>query len=83
MNNTTDIGAVIAATGTSTRVPDKNIRPFGDTNLLELKINQLLQLEGCAGPYVNSEDENILDIADMAGAIPIVRDPFIQQVKYP
>ena len=83
MNNTTDIGAVIAAKGTSTRVPDKNIRPFGDTNLLELKINQLLQLEGCAGPYVNSEDENILDIADMAGAIPIVRDPFYSTSEIP
>ena len=44
MNNTTDIGAIIAAKGTSTRVPDKNIRPFGDTNLLELKINQFLKL---------------------------------------
>ena len=83
MNNTTDIGAIIAAKGTSTRVPDKNIRPFGDTNLLELKINQLLQLEGLGGVYVNSEDENILDIADKVGATTIVRDPFYSTSEIP
>ena len=83
MNNTTDIGVIIAAKGTSTRVPDKNIRSFGDTNLLELKINQLLQLDGLGGVYVNSEDENILDIADKAGATTIVRDPFYSTSEIP
>ena len=83
MNNTTDIGAIIAAKGTSTRVPDKNIRPFGDTNLLELKINQLLQLDGLGGVYINSESESILDIADKAGATTIVRDPFYSTNEIP
>ena len=69
-----DIGAVIAARGGSVRVPDKNIKPFGDTNLLEHKINQLRQLSGLSGIYVSSDSEKILNIADNSGAYSIDRD---------
>jgi CMP-N,N'-diacetyllegionaminic acid synthase len=70
-----DIGAVIAARGGSVRVPNKNIKSFGDTNLLEHKINQLRELDGLSGIYVSSDCEKILNIADKSGACSMVRDP--------
>ena len=63
-----DIAAVIAAKGTSMRVPNKNIKPFGNTNLLEHKINQLQQVNGLKNIYVNSESDSILKVASSAGA---------------
>ncbi len=70
-----DIAAVIAARGGSVRIPNKNIKKFGDTNLLEHKINQLKCLKGLNGIYVSSDSARILDIADKSGAHPIIRDP--------
>ena len=67
-----DIGGIIACKGNSRRVPNKNIRKFGDSSLLEIKINQLKKFLDKV--YVNSEDDKILEIAANAGAIPIKRD---------
>ena len=44
MNKT--ITAVIPVKGNSTRLPNKNILPFGDSNLLQHKIEQLKHVEG-------------------------------------
>ena len=40
------ITAVIPIRSGSQRVKDKNLRPFGDTTLMELKIQNLLQVPG-------------------------------------
>ena len=71
-----DIAAVIAAKGTSMRVPNKNIKPFGSTNLLEHKINQLQQVDVLKNIYINSESDNILKVASSAGAQIIKRDSY-------
>ena len=41
------ITAVIPIRSGSQRVRDKNLRPFADTNLMELKIKNLLQVLKC------------------------------------
>lgn len=69
-----DIGVVIAAKGNSVRVPNKNIRPFGDSSLLEHKLLQLQQLEGVKNIYVNSDCDTILNVASQNGAKVIKRD---------
>lgn len=68
-----DIVGLIACRGGSVRVPNKNIKNFSGSSLLEIKINQLLQL--VPKVYVNSDSKDILEIADKLGAIPVLRNP--------
>ena len=63
MNSKNKITAVVAVKGDSERVPKKNLRPFGDTSLLELKLNQLIELETIDKIIVSSESETALNIA--------------------
>lgn len=72
-----DICALIMARGGSKRVPDKNIRQFGNdssNNLLKHKIECLKQVDGLDAIYVNSESKKILTLAEGYGAVPIERD---------
>lgn len=70
------VAALIAARSGSVRVQNKNIRPFAGSTLLEVKINQLKRLSNIDEIIVNSNDEEILSIAEKCGAIPVVRDPY-------
>lgn len=54
---------------------NKNLRPFADSNLLEIKIRQLLAVPELAGVHVSSENKAMLDAAERAGAIVHERDP--------
>lgn len=67
--------ALVAAKGSSERVPRKNIRPFHDTNLLELKLNQLKRVKNLNKIIVSSEDEEVLNIARKMNVDIHVRDP--------
>lgn len=67
-----DIAGLIACRGGSMRVPNKNIKVFGNSSLLEIKINQLKNF--LSKIYVNSDSDEILEIAERNGAIPIKRD---------
>ncbi len=68
-----DIAALIAVRGGSKRVPEKNVRKFADSNLLEIKIRQAMTLENISGVYVSSDDRRMLAMADELAAIPLVR----------
>ena len=54
---------LIAVKGTSARIHKKNIRPFYDTNLLQLKLDQLKKVKNIDEIIVSSESEECLDIA--------------------
>ena len=47
----------------STRVPHKNISPFSDTNLLQLKLILLKQLDGITDIIVSTDCETSANIA--------------------
>ena len=66
------IVALVAARGGSERVPGKNIRPFADSTLLDMKLAQLIRLRGIDDVVVSSEDDSILMIAHKhgCGALP-------------
>ena len=49
------ITAIIPVKGNSTRLPNKNILPFADSNLLIHKIRQLKQVEGITEIIVSSD----------------------------
>ncbi|RHK91526.1 cytidylyltransferase [Bacteroides xylanisolvens] len=70
------IKALIAARSGSVRVENKNIRPFAESTLLEIKIDQLKRLSNLDGVVVNSNDCEILSIAEKKGVEVIKREPY-------
>ena len=56
--------ALIPVKGNSERVIKKNIRPFADTNLLELKLNQIIESKSVDKIIVSSESSEVLDYAN-------------------
>jgi N-acylneuraminate cytidylyltransferase len=69
-----EIVALIPVKGSSERVKSKNIRPFHDTSLYELKLDQLKKVKGFTNVVVSSEDERMLEIAKENGFETHVRD---------
>lgn len=64
MINNQTITAVIPVRAGSKRLPNKNILPFGNTNLLVHKIRQLLQVPFLDFIMVSSDSEEMLAMAD-------------------
>ena len=56
------VTAVIPIRSGSQRVKDKNLRRFGDTTLMELKIKHLLQVPELDRVIVNTNSEEAIDI---------------------
>lgn len=54
------ITAVVPVKGNSSRLKNKNILPFGDSNLLLHKIRQLKQVEGISEIIVSSDSDEML-----------------------
>lgn len=69
------ITAIIPIRSGSKRCQKKSIRPFGNTSLLELRINTLKKVKGIDRIQVNSESDEILDIAKRLGVETFKRDP--------
>lgn len=58
------ITAVIPIRTGSQRVKDKNLRSFGNTNLMELKIKALLQVPELTSIVVNTNSEEAIGIVN-------------------
>ena len=58
------ITAVIPVRKGSQRVPNKNLRAFADTTLLELKIQTLLQVPEIDEIVVNTDSEEAIGIVN-------------------
>ncbi len=63
------ISAVIPVRAGSTRVKNKNIRPFADSSLLEIKINQLKAIPSIDKIIVSSDSDEMLDLAQRCGVV--------------
>lgn len=61
------ITAVVAVRAGSQRVKNKNIRPFGNTNLLEMKLQLLKEVKLIDEIIVNSDCDKMLSIAKNYG----------------
>lgn len=70
------ITAVIPVRKGSQRVKNKNTKPFADSTLLEIKINQLKKLKGIDKIIVSSNCEKSLKIAKDLGVTTHVRDEY-------
>lgn len=58
------ITAVIPIRSGSQRVKDKNLRAFADTNLMELKIKNLLQVPELTSIVINTNSELAIEIVN-------------------
>ena len=70
------VSALIAVRSGSVRVKNKNMRDFNDSTLLELKVKQLQKIEEIDEIVVNSNSDEMLDLAETLGAKSIKRDDY-------
>lgn len=77
------IKALVAVRAGSQRVKNKNIRPFANSNLLQIKLNQLLNCKRLNGVIVNSDDDNMLSIANSMGCETVVRETYFASSSAP
>jgi len=64
-----NITAVIPVRAGSTRVKNKNIRPFAGSSLLEIKIEQLKKISEIDEIIVSSDSLEMLEIANKCGVV--------------
>ena len=77
------ITAIIGVRKGSNRVKNKNIKPFGDTNLLELKIQTLLKCKNIDNILVTSDCDEMLKIASKYDVIVHKRDKYYASDECP
>jgi len=77
------ISAVIPVKANSSRLKNKNILPFADTNLLVHKINTLKQIPGIYEIIVTSDSDDMLEIANNNGVIAIKRPSYYADESRP
>ncbi|MCL1924420.1 MAG: acylneuraminate cytidylyltransferase family protein [Defluviitaleaceae bacterium] len=70
------IKALIAVRSGSLRLENKNLRPFAGSNLLQIKIEQLKRIKSLSGIIVNSNDDDMLNLAEKLGCEPVKREPY-------
>lgn len=73
---TMKIKVLIPVRAGSERVKNKNIKPFAGSNLLAIKIQQMNNINGIDGVIVNSNSEEMLEIAKRNNAQAIKRDEY-------
>jgi len=70
------VSALIAVRSGSVRVKNKNLRKFDESNLLELKIKQLKKIDELDDIVVNSNCEEMLNIAEKYNVKAVKRDGY-------
>ena len=78
-----EVTALIPVKANSERVVSKNLRPFGDTSLFELKVKQIKEVKGFADVIVSSESEDVLHLAQAHGLSIHLRDPRLSTSDVP
>jgi len=71
-----EILAIIPVRGGSKRVKDKNIRPFCDTTLLDIKLETLQKVFGLTNILVTSDDQKMLSISKNHSVNTHLRDDY-------
>lgn len=70
------IKALVAVRSGSLRVKNKNTRPFANSNLLQIKLEQLLRIPILDGIILNTSDEDMLSLGKKLGIECVKRDPY-------
>ncbi len=83
MKRIVEIVGIIPVKANSERVWKKNLRKFANTNLYELKLEQLKKTKNFKNFVVSSEDKKVLEIAEKKGFSVHLRDPYYSTSKVP
>lgn len=83
MSKFSGIVGIIPVKGNSKRVIKKNLRKFGNTNLLNLKLKQLKKTKNFKSMIVSSESKYVLEIAKKNGYEIHLRDPYYSTSHVP
>lgn len=70
------VKALVAVRSGSVRVQNKNIKPFAGSTLLDLKLQQLKRIPNLDGVVVNSNSDEMLEIAEKYGCEAVKRDEY-------
>ena len=70
------IKALVAVRSGSVRVKNKNMKPFAGSNLLTIKLEQLQRIPNLDGVIVNSNNDEMLAVANSFGCETVKRDPY-------
>ena len=71
-----DIVAFVGVRSGSVRVKNKNVKPFGNTTLLDLKLDTLKHVDGIRGIIVSSDCDDMLERASKHGVMLHKRDDY-------
>ena len=77
------IKVLIPVRAGSERVKNKNIKPFAGSNLLSIKIQQMNSIKEIDGVIVNSNSDEMLNIAKELGAETVKRDEYYATSSVP
>lgn len=77
------IKVLIPVRAGSERVKNKNIKPFAGSNLLSIKIQQMNSIKEIDGIIVNSNSDEMLNIAKELGAETVKRDEYYATSSVP
>lgn len=83
MSHNGEITALIAVKANSDRVKNKNIRPFADSNLLKIKLEQIQSLDIFDSIIVSSESDEILSMCELFNVVTHKRDSFYSTSEVP
>ena len=75
------VTAVVAVRKGSQRVPNKNIKPFGDTTLLDLKLQTLLKVGNLDEIIVNTDCDKIIEIGKSYSLRTVRREEYFASSK--
>lgn len=75
------ITAIVPVRKGSQRVKNKNFKPFGDTNLLELKLKTLKKVQTIDNIIVSTDSDKAIEIAQNYGVLTHQRDPYYASSK--
>lgn len=67
MINQKKVTAIVAVRSGSERVKNKNIKPFADSNLIEIKLNELLKVKKIDNLILTSDSNEMLEIGKKIG----------------
>ena len=73
--------AVVAVRKGSQRIPNKNITPFGHSNLLEMKLELLKKVSNIDEIIINSDCDKMLAIGEKYNCLTHKRDNFFASSK--
>jgi len=78
-----NITALIAVKGNSERIKKKNTRPFANSSLLQIKLEQIQSLDVFDKIIVSSESDDVLDMCIPFDVATHKRDPFYSTSHVP